>query len=120
MEGGYYSNLMDEGNNNLFLGDFNTLPEEQPTPVVESTPTLPEEQPAPVVENTPSSRPNQKRSKKFSEKDDKMLVSAWLNISTDPVSGTNQKGGTFWKRIFEYYHTNKDFTSERSQSSLLH
>ena len=49
-----------------------------------------------------------------------MLVSAWLNISTDPVSGTNQKGGTFWKRIFEYYHTNEDFTSKRSQSSLLH
>ncbi len=100
MEGGYYTNLMDEATNNLMFGDFNTLSEEQATPVVQSTPTLPEEQTAPVFENTPSSRPNQKRSKKFSEKEDEMLVSAWLNISMDPVSGTNQKGGTFWKRIF--------------------
>jgi hypothetical protein len=47
-------------------------------------------------------------------------VSAWLNISTDPVQGTNQTKGSFWIRVYEYYHLNKEFTSNRTQSSLLH
>uniref|UniRef100_A0A0A9GFG5 Myb-like domain-containing protein n=1 Tax=Arundo donax TaxID=35708 RepID=A0A0A9GFG5_ARUDO len=79
---GYFTSLMNEGNNNYPLDDLSSPPEEQPSPVVEST---------------PSARPNQKRSKNFSEKEDTMLVSAWLNISTDPIHGTNQTRGTFWK-----------------------
>ena len=71
----------------------------------------------PVV---PSSRPNQKRSKKSSEDEDGMVVSAWLNISMDPVNGTNETRGTFWKRVFDFYHTNKNFPSDRSQSSISH
>jgi hypothetical protein len=49
-----------------------------------------------------------------------LLVSAWLNISTDLVQGTNQTKGSFWTRVYDYYHSNKEFTSDRSQSSLLH
>ena len=33
---------------------------------------------------------NQKRSKKFTVKEDEMLVSAWLNVSLDPVRVVNQ------------------------------
>ncbi|RYR27803.1 hypothetical protein Ahy_B01g051864 [Arachis hypogaea] len=31
-----------------------------------------------------------------------MLISGWLNVSTDPVVGTDQKGETFWSRIHSY------------------
>ncbi|KAJ1267373.1 hypothetical protein BS78_07G051200 [Paspalum vaginatum] len=73
-----------------------------------------------AVANTPSLRPNQKRSKNFNDKEDSLIVSAWLNISTDPVYGTNQTRGTFWKRVYDFYHKHKDFTSERSHSSISH
>ncbi|XP_015971154.1 glutathione S-transferase T3-like [Arachis duranensis] len=35
-------------------------------------------------------------------KEDEMLISAWLNVSTDPVVGTDQKRKTFWSRIHSY------------------
>ncbi|XP_016199392.1 glutathione S-transferase T3-like [Arachis ipaensis] len=35
-------------------------------------------------------------------KEDEMLISGWLNVSTDPVVGTDQKGETFWSRIHSY------------------
>ncbi|XP_015939385.1 glutathione S-transferase T3-like [Arachis duranensis] len=31
-----------------------------------------------------------------------MLISAWLNVSTDLIVGTDQKGETFWSRIHSY------------------
>ncbi|XP_074322891.1 glutathione S-transferase T3-like [Apium graveolens] len=34
--------------------------------------------------------------------EDKLLISAWLNLSIDPMIGTDQKGETFWERIREY------------------
>jgi hypothetical protein len=49
-----------------------------------------------------------------------LLVSPCLNISTDPVQGTNQIKGLFWTRVYDYYHSNKEFTSDHRQSSLLH
>lgn len=72
---GYFSNLLNYGRNDLSMNDFSILPEEQQS--------LAEQ--LPVVENTSSARPNQERSKKFNEKEDALLVLAWLNISTDPV-----------------------------------
>lgn len=105
MQEGYYGNLMSDDNNDLSLDDF-TIPLEQQTSL--------------VVDRTPLSRPNQKRTKNFSEQEDKLLVSAWLNVSMDPISGTNQSRGTFWKRVVQYYNSNKDFSSERSQSSISH
>ena len=66
-------------------------------------------QQAPCVSNTGSTRPNQKRSKNFSEEEDKLLVAAWLNVSIDPVRGVNQTRGAFWKRISDFFHSNKEF-----------
>ena len=54
-----------------------------------------------------SSRPNSKRSKNFDSKEDLVVVSAWLNISKDPVHGANQSKGTFWSRIHTYFEENK-------------
>ncbi|KAL9664719.1 hypothetical protein QQ045_020125 [Rhodiola kirilowii] len=34
--------------------------------------------------------------------EDHLLISAWLNVSTDPMIGTDQKGETFWERIHQY------------------
>ena len=48
-----------------------------------------------------------------------MLVSAWLNVSLDPVRGANQSKDTYWKRIHDYFHSKKDFESDRTQSSLM-
>jgi hypothetical protein len=49
-----------------------------------------------------------------------LVVSAWLNISLDAVNDTNQTRGTFWKSVYNYFHTNKTFESARSQSSISH
>ncbi|RYQ93438.1 hypothetical protein Ahy_B09g099707 [Arachis hypogaea] len=35
-------------------------------------------------------------------KEDEMLISAWLNVLTDPIFGTDQKRETFWSRIHSY------------------
>ncbi|XP_020405007.2 glutathione S-transferase T3-like [Zea mays] len=102
MQGGYFSNLMSEGNNNMSLDDYDIVSEQHPSVVVTS------------------SRPNQKRSANFSQQEDALVVSAWLNISLDPVNGTNQTRGTFWKRVYNYYHNHKTFPSYRSQSSISH
>jgi len=107
MEGdGYYTNLMNETEEN------NAVPFASRSP--------PAVQQAPCVGNTGSTMPNQKRSKNFSEEEDKLLVAAWLNVSIDPVRGVNQTRGAFWKRISDFFHSNKEFPSDRSQSSLSH
>nr|XP_029152621.1 glutathione S-transferase T3-like [Arachis hypogaea] len=35
-------------------------------------------------------------------KEDEMLINGWLNVSTDPLVGTNKKGETFWSRLHSY------------------
>lgn len=38
--------------------------------------------------------------------EDKVLCSAYLNVTRDPIVGTNQKSETYWERITNYYNTN--------------
>ena len=33
---------------------------------------------------------------------DKLLISAWLNVSINQLIGTNQKADAFWTRIHQY------------------
>ncbi|KAF2562314.1 hypothetical protein F2Q70_00015981 [Brassica cretica] len=40
---------------------------------------------------------------KWTPADDEVLISAWLNTSKDAVVENEQKSGTFWKRVGEYY-----------------
>ena len=56
-----------------------------------------------VAPHPRSSRPNSKRSKNFDPKEDLVVVSAWLNVSKDPVHGANQSKQTFWSRIHDYF-----------------
>ncbi|XP_048604695.1 glutathione S-transferase T3-like [Brassica napus] len=57
------------------------------------------EAPAPP-EDTPVER---RERRKWTPADDEVLISAWLNTSKDVVVGNEQKSGTFWKRVGEYY-----------------
>ncbi|PAN05650.1 hypothetical protein PAHAL_1G141000 [Panicum hallii] len=68
----------------------------------------------------PSVRPNHKRSKNFSDHEDEVLVSGWLNISLDPVVGKDQKDGRYWSLICEYFHEHKTCSSKRTINSLMH
>jgi len=78
-------------------------------------------QQSPVIDNTPSSRPNQKqKGKNFTEEEDRLIVAAWLNVSTDATHGTNQCKITFWRRVYIFYEKNRGSIPERSQGSLTH
>ncbi|XP_056848383.1 glutathione S-transferase T3-like [Raphanus sativus] len=50
------------------------------------------------------SEPSVKERRKWSPKEDKILIGAWLNTSKDPIISNEQKAGAFWKRIVEYYN----------------
>ncbi|XP_018453609.2 glutathione S-transferase T3-like [Raphanus sativus] len=54
------------------------------------------------VECSQVPKPSERR--KWSPKEDIVLISAWLNTSKDPIVSTDQKAGAFWKRIEEYYN----------------
>jgi hypothetical protein len=60
-----------------------------------------------------------KRRKKFNVDEDKLLMSAWLNVSQDPIQGVNQAYNIYWGRIHHYFHANKNFDSNRSQISIM-
>jgi len=75
---------------------------------------------AAVVEATTGVKGNKKRSKKFSVKEDNLLVAAWLEISMDAVQGIDQPRATYWERIHEHYHLHKDFETDRNCGSLAH
>jgi hypothetical protein len=61
---------------------------------------------------------NKKRSRNFSEKEDMLLVSAWLEISLNLVQNIDQTRDTYGHRIHEYYNKHKTFDSDRNVSSL--
>uniref|UniRef100_A0A0D3AXP4 Myb-like domain-containing protein n=1 Tax=Brassica oleracea var. oleracea TaxID=109376 RepID=A0A0D3AXP4_BRAOL len=46
-----------------------------------------------------------KERRKWSPKEDIILIGAWLNTSKDPIVSNEQKAGAFWKRIVEYYNS---------------
>ncbi|XP_022562534.2 glutathione S-transferase T3-like [Brassica napus] len=43
--------------------------------------------------------------RKWSTKEDIVLISAWLNTRKDPIVSNEQKLGSFWKRIEEYFNS---------------
>jgi hypothetical protein len=48
-----------------------------------------------VQKDGPAAGKEKKRSRNFSVDNDKLLVSGWLNVSIDPVHGTDQALGTY-------------------------
>ncbi|XP_071680320.1 uncharacterized protein [Lolium perenne] len=64
-----------------------------------------------------------KRTGNYTEKEDKVLVDGWLTIGQDVLTGAEQKGTAFWRRIYEYFHEHRKygqepFESDRSEISL--
>lgn len=76
----------------------------------------PTEAPALPAARAVRRRPNQKRTKNFSDREDEMLALAWLRVSADPAAGRTP----FWSRLHDHFHAHRDFASERSENSLLH
>ncbi|KAM5551538.1 glutathione S-transferase T3-like [Rosa sericea] len=69
----------------------------------------------------PSSKKAQRQAQRqanFTTEEDKLLVSAWLNIGLDPVKGADQKKKQFWKRITDFFEKHKKWSGERSEKSL--
>jgi len=54
-----------------------------------------------------------RRGSGFSKDEDKVICSAFLNISKDPIIGVNQSSGGYYKRIHEYYKEHKPEGSDR-------
>jgi hypothetical protein len=77
-----------------------------------------EEQHSPTEQAILSVRTNGKRTKNFSDQEDDMLVLAWLNISMDAAQESEQTRATYWQRMHFYFHENRNFESDCSQSSL--
>ncbi|KAG6649029.1 hypothetical protein CIPAW_07G184900 [Carya illinoinensis] len=64
--------------------------------------------------NVQATQPQRKKGKQkaqrnvsFIVEEDTILVSTWLNISMDPIRGTDQSSTQMWSRIYEYYSTYK-------------
>jgi len=74
----------------------------------------------PIIDDGPAAaKCSQGRSKNFSTEEDCLLVSAWLNVGMDPIQGVDQSQGTYWGRIYDYFHANKTFESTRTTVSLM-
>ena len=60
------------------------------------------------------------RGGKFTVEEDLLLVSAWLNISMDPIAGNQQKHNAFWEKIYEYFKKENTSCISRTANSLMH
>ncbi|CAL5443594.1 unnamed protein product [Camellia sinensis] len=101
----YFSNLMNEFDVDH---DFTT---ESPQQESQSLSFSPES----ITQTTKISQ----RKGNFTEEEDMMLISSWLNISLDPIRGNEQKSKAYWLRVWENYNKYKTFDSERTQTSLM-
>jgi hypothetical protein len=55
--------------------------------------------------------------------EDLVIYERWMEIGHDPTCGAEQKGGTFWKSIFNYFHKYKHlgdhpFEIDQSEASI--
>ena len=70
-----------------------------------------------LVENQPLTK-KKERSTNYLDKEDCLFISAWLNVSVDPIKGNDQKSTAYWERIAAFYHEHKTFETNRDASSL--
>jgi hypothetical protein len=99
------------------------------TPHTQETSTeLPSEFVADVVELPPAevsggrraAKGASHRTKKFDKDEDIAICSAWLNVSKDPIHGTNQTRLSFWGRIRAYFDQHKKTQAVRTENSIMH
>ncbi|XP_056862352.1 uncharacterized protein LOC130510036 [Raphanus sativus] len=58
--------------------------------------------------------------RKWTTKEDVVLISAWLNTSKDPIVSTDQKAEAFWKRIEEYFNASPQLVGSVSRDDRQH
>ncbi|CAM0947557.1 unnamed protein product [Alopecurus aequalis] len=101
-----YGSSLNQGNNSIFWDERQFC-------------SLTEEQQSRIEQAISSVRTNGKGTTNFSNKEDDMLVLAWLNISVDAAQENEQTHPTYCQRMYCYFHENRNFKSDLSQSSLL-
>ncbi|KAL0702730.1 hypothetical protein Bca4012_058852 [Brassica carinata] len=69
----------------------------------QSSPAIDVDSAEPGVNSPGLVKPAERR--KWSTKEDLVLISAWLNTSKDPIGSNEQKIGSFWKRIEGYFNS---------------
>jgi hypothetical protein len=80
------------------------------------TPPLDE---VPTVDDALAAGKEKKRTKKFNVEENKLLISAWLNVSQDAIQGPDQVKSIYWSIVHQYFHANKTFDFDRSQVSIM-
>ncbi|OEL20931.1 hypothetical protein BAE44_0018050 [Dichanthelium oligosanthes] len=60
------------------------------------------------------------RGPSYTSAEDKVLTSAFLNVTRDPIVGANQPSSTYWQRVSTYYHENLPNCRPRTNVSLTH
>jgi len=58
------------------------------------------------------------RSENYSKAEDLLLISAFLNVTNDAATGTNQSAEVYWQRILSYYNANNRSNNIRGMASL--
>src|SRR5207244_3468909 len=90
----------------------------QPLELEEVTQTQFNSTPLVPTNRRPKRIPNGKKLGNFTVNKDKVLVSSWLNVSTDPIVSTGQKSEAYWKRIMNVYNAHRGANPPRTQKSL--
>jgi hypothetical protein len=44
------------------------------------------------------------RTSSYKTTEDKVLCESWLEISTDPICGAEQKGFNYWGKVGKFFH----------------
>ncbi|KAF2561819.1 hypothetical protein F2Q70_00014092 [Brassica cretica] len=98
-----YVGLLNSQNDSVLHGNFpyESFPSSLNIGASEISPFSSQQSEAPTLqEDTPVER---RERRKWTPADDEVLISAWLNTSKDTIVGNEQKAGTFWKRVREYF-----------------
>jgi hypothetical protein len=109
----FFTNLLEEGSNMSIDFDMESGQLESPQGEV-CTEQFPSENQLGSIAKKPT------RGVKFTVEEDLLLVSAWLNISMDPIVGNQQKHNTYWDKIYEYFEKEKTSCISRTANSLMH
>jgi hypothetical protein len=98
---GFYMTLLNDGDYPVALENLGAIPDIS--------------QQSPIMDNAPSSKPKHKHTgKNFNEDEDRLLATAWLNVSTAATQGTNQTKDAFWRRVYTFYDNDIEQLAERS------
>ncbi|KAL8148857.1 uncharacterized protein LOC141708497 [Apium graveolens] len=96
-------------------GSYDNHPEYLPqSPLCYHVPTTQE------VGSSEVCKPKRSRTKNFSTQEDMLLMSAWLNVSVNPIHENDQAQQPYWNRVTAYFHEHKQFDSDRTANSLMH